>query len=53
MSIQGIEAGDVKLNHGLATKKKVEKQFSYELRVGDERLINLFLLENIKEVCRK
>ena len=40
MNIRGIEAGDVKLNHGLVEKRKVEKQFSYEVRVGDERLIN-------------
>ena len=53
MNIQGTEAGDVKLNHGLVEKRKVEKQFSYELRVGDERLINLFFVSmgNPHGVC--
>jgi diaminopimelate epimerase len=53
MNIRGIEAGDVKLNHGLVEKRKVEKQFSYELRVGDERLINLFFVSmgNPHGVC--
>ena len=53
MNIRGIEAGDVKLNHGLVEKRKVEKQFSYEIRVGDERPINLFFVSmgNPHGVC--
>ena len=53
INIRGIEAGDVKLNHGLVEKRKVEKQFSYEVRVGDERPINLFFVSmgNPHGVC--